>query len=117
MLFGKYFNSFTALLRLFILLRILSIWNCQKTATVTSNYTLTSLYRIFSTSSPTKQQNEKVKLSIAIMLPQDYIRLRNFNVCINKEMQRINKGSWSFIRNFYLERLNFVYKLIHFLQI
>lgn len=48
--------------------------------------------------------SNKMKLSIAIMLPQDYIRLRNFNVCINKEMNRINKGNWSFTNSFYLER-------------
>lgn len=48
--------------------------------------------------------NQKMKLTIAIMLPQDYIRLRNFNVCINKEMNRINKGNWSFIKHFYLDR-------------
>ena len=45
---------------------------------------------------------EKTKLTIAIMLPQDYIRLRNFNVCIKKEMDRINKGTWSFTKYFYL---------------
>ena len=47
---------------------------------------------------------ERTKLTIAIMLPQDYIRLRNFNVCINKEMNRINKGNWSFNKHFYLDR-------------
>ncbi|CAF0742170.1 unnamed protein product [Brachionus calyciflorus] len=51
----------------------------------------------------TTKPGEKVKLTIAIMLPQDYIRLRNFNVCIKKEMDRINKGTWSFTKYFYLE--------------
>lgn len=48
--------------------------------------------------------NEKTKITIAIMLPQDYIRLRNFNVCIKKEMDRINRGNWSFNKHFYLDR-------------
>jgi hypothetical protein len=50
-----------------------------------------------------KDFKDKTKLSIALMLPQDYIRLRNFNVCINKEMNRINKGNWSFTKRFYME--------------
>ena len=54
-----------------------------------------------SSDKPTSTQ--KMKLTIAILLPQDYIRLRNFNVCINKEMNRINKGSWSFTKHFYLD--------------
>ncbi|RNA20685.1 hypothetical protein BpHYR1_016648 [Brachionus plicatilis] len=37
---------------------------------------------------------DKTKLTIAIMLPQDYIRL---------QMDRINKGNWSFNKYFYLD--------------
>lgn len=51
---------------------------------------------------------QKMKFAITIMLPQDYIRLRNFNVCINKELSRINKGSWTFTKYFYLERFYFL---------
>lgn len=55
---------------------------------------------------------ERMKLTIAIMLPQDYIRLRNFNVCINKEMNRINKGNWSFTKHFYLDRFRKIKKKV-----
>lgn len=68
------------------------------------------------------KSSEKAKITIAIMLPQDYIRLRNFNVCIKKEMDRINRGNWSFNKHFYLDRFfkqsNFFYLFyIYFLVI
>lgn len=47
---------------------------------------------------------QKMKLTIAIMLPQDYIRLRNFKVCIDKEISKINKGNWAFTKHFFLDR-------------
>lgn len=62
--------------------------------------------------------SDKTKLTIAIMLPQDYIRLRNFNVCIKKEMDRINKGNWSFTKHFYMDRyIKFLSKFLFFLFI
>jgi hypothetical protein len=61
--------------------------------------------------SSTTKTNQKMKLTIAILLPQDYIRLRNFNVCINKEMNKINRGNWSFTKTFYLDRFNYSLKL------
>lgn len=64
----------------------------------------TALNNILGSSDKPTTTTQKMKLTIAILLPQDYIRLRNFNVCINKEMNRINKGSWSFTKHFYLDR-------------
>lgn len=49
---------------------------------------------------------QKMKLTIAIMLPQDYIRLRNFKVCIDKEINKINKGNWAFTKHFFLDRFD-----------
>jgi hypothetical protein len=46
----------------------------------------------------------RTKLTISIMLPQDFIRLRNFHVCINREISKINKGNWSFTKHFYIDR-------------
>ncbi len=46
----------------------------------------------------------RTKLTISIMLPQDFIRLRNFHVCINREIAKINKGNWSFTKHFYIDR-------------
>jgi len=60
------------------------------------------------TNQPVKSNNEKIKLTIAIMLPQDFIRLRNFHVCINREIVKINKANWSFTKHFYLDRFLFL---------
>ena len=48
--------------------------------------------------------NEKFRLAITIILPQDFIRFRNFHVCINREVNKINKSNWEFLRHFILER-------------
>ena len=61
------------------------------------------------TNQPVKSNNEKIKLTIAIMLPQDFIRLRNFHVCINREIVKINKANWSFTKHFYLDRFLFIF--------
>lgn len=57
----------------------------------------------------TRPVNEKFRLAITIILPQDFIRFRNFHVCINREVNKINKSNWEFLRHFILER-----SLIHF---
>ncbi len=49
----------------------------------------------------------KQKLTIALLLPQDYIRLRHFRSCINSEIKAINSGNWSFLSSFYIERYTF----------
>ena len=52
-----------------------------------------------------RSKDGKSKLTIALMLPQDFMRLRNFRLCINKEIVKINKSNWSFTKHFYLDRL------------
>lgn len=78
---------------------------------IVSMFVLELVQSDFSTSSITNGINyltnaskNRTKLTISIMLPQDFIRLRNFHVCINREIAKINKGNWSFTKHFYIDR-------------
>jgi hypothetical protein len=51
------------------------------------------------------QLNEKKNITIAFILPQDFIRFRKFQSCITNQVAKINKGNWSFSKNFYIDRL------------
>lgn len=66
------------------------------------------------------QLNEKKNITIAFILPQDFIRFRKFQSCITNQVAKINKGNWSFSKNFYIDRLvsfniilNFENKIYH----
>jgi hypothetical protein len=75
---------------------VISLRNCDDKSIVANEKNQSTISR--------PATSEKVKLTIAFMLPQDFIRTRNFNVCINREMTKINRGNWSFVKNFYLDR-------------
>jgi hypothetical protein len=70
-----------------------------------TNYTL-QYENSQSSSQPirTRPANEKLRLAITVILPQDFIRFRNLHVCINRELNKINKSNWEFLRHFVLER-------------
>ena len=47
--------------------------------------------------------NDKKNITIAFILPQDFIRFRKFQSCITNQVAKINKGNWSFSKNFYID--------------
>ena len=50
---------------------------------------------------------EKKNITIAFILPQDFIRFRKIQACITNQVSKINKGNWSFSKNFYIDRCCF----------
>ena len=55
-------------------------------------------------SKTTEKPTEKKNITIAFILPQDFIRFRKFQSCITNQVAKINKGNWSFNKNFYIDR-------------
>lgn len=56
------------------------------------------------TSDPNQNMSEKKNITIAFILPQDFIRFRKLQTCITNQIAKINKGNWSFSKNFYIDR-------------
>ena len=43
-------------------------------------------------------------VALSIFLPHDFIRLRNFQVCINRELAKLNRDAhWSFHNRFAID--------------
>jgi hypothetical protein len=62
----------------------------------------------FSLTNEMNQNKNKSKLSVTIMLPQDYLRFRDLQFCISNELSKINRGNFNFTQKFQLDSYSII---------